>query len=406
MRKLEIGRRQLLRVALAASGTIGAGLAAHVIAGLVVDDFADTSQPISKSKRPGLKAGPKHAVRETAMNRSKAWIAAPARHRLTAEEKAFFLDERPWGFILFARNIADRSQLTDLTRDLRELGGRETTPIFIDQEGGRVQRIRPPLAPHYRPAADIGRLFAIDPRAGERAAWLQGRLLALDLLGFGITANCIPCLDVPVEGSDSVIGDRAYARTAETVATLGRAAADGLIAGGLLPVMKHMPGHGRGNADSHLTLPIVETSRAELSAADFAPFRALHNMPAAMTAHVLYSDIDPTFPATLSQTVIEDVIRREIGFDGLLMTDDMSMKALDGDLYDLGQRALTSGCDVLLHCNGDMDEMKHIAAAAQPLSGDAERRATASEAVIARGAQPAVEADLRNEYDKLLGEIS
>ena len=296
--------------------------------------------------------------------------------------------------------------MTDLVAELRELGGRETTPIFIDQEGGRVQRIRPPLAPHYRPAADIGRVFAVDPRKGERAAWLQGRLLALDLRGFGITANCIPCLDVPVEGADSVIGDRAYATAPDTVATLGRAAADGLMAGGLLPVAKHMPGHGRGNADSHLALPTVDTSRADLSATDFAPFRALHNMPAAMTAHVLYSAIDPTFPATLSQTIIGDVIRSEMGFDGLLMTDDMSMKALDGDLYDLGQRALTSGCDVLLHCNGDMNEMKRIAAAAQPLTGDAERRAKASEAVIARGAQPAVEADLRREYDQLFGELS
>ena len=339
------------------------------------------------------------------MNASKAWIAAPAGQRLDAEERAFFADERPWGYILFARNIAERAQIQDLAAELRELGGRDTTPIFIDQEGGRVQRLRPPLAPHYRPAADIGRVYAADPRAGERAAWLLGRLLAHDLSGFGITANCIPCLDVPVKGAHSVIGDRAYAMAPDTVATLGRAAADGLMAGGLLPVMKHMPGHGRGNADSHLSLPIVGTPRAEMSESDFSPFRALANLPAAMTAHVLYTDIDPKFPATLSATIIEDVMRGEIGFDGLLMTDDMSMKALDGDLYDLGQRALAAGCDVLLHCNGDMDEMKRIAAAAQPLRGDAERRAKAAEAVIARDAQPAVEADLRLEYNRLLSEI-
>ncbi len=404
MRKPEIGRRQLLRVALAAGGTVAATLAAHSLPGLAGGDTVNTSP--SKFKRPGLKAGPNHAVRKTAMNASKAWIAAPAGHRLTTQEKAFFADERPWGYILFARNIAERAQVIELAMELRELGGRDTTPIFIDQEGGRVQRIRPPLAPYYRPAADVGRVFAVDPRAGERAAWLQGRLLALDLLGFGITANCIPCLDVPVENANSVIGDRAYAMAPDTVATLGRAAADGLMAGGLLPVMKHMPGHGRGNADSHLALPTVDTPRAELAKTDFAPFRALRNLPAAMTAHVLYSHIDPNFPATLSQTIIEDLMRREIGFDGLLMTDDMSMKALAGDLYDLGQRALTSGCDMLLHCNGDMSEMKRIAAAAQPLSGDAERRAKAAEAVIARGAQPVVEADLRHEYDGLLAGIS
>ena len=404
MRKPEIGRRQLLRLALAGS-TAALGSAALLLQ-RSIGHRSPTHSPPFETTRPGSDAGPPHDVMETAMNASKAWIAAPAGQRLTAEEKAFFADERPWGYILFGRNIADRAQVVALTEELATLGGRETTPIFIDQEGGRVQRLRPPLAPNYRPAADLGRLYSADPQAGERAAWVHGRLLALDLLGFGITANCVPCLDVPIEGANSVIGDRAFAMAPDTVATLGRAMADGVVAGGLLPVMKHVPGHGRGNADSHLNLPVVETRQDELSRTDFAPFKALVTLPAAMTAHVLYSAIDPSFPATLSATVIATVIRREIGFDGLLMSDDMSMKALDGDLYDLGQRALSAGCDVLLHCNGDMDEMKKIAAAAQPLSGDAARRAGAAEAVIGQGAKPAIEAELRQEYADLLSRLA
>lgn len=341
------------------------------------------------------------------MSGSKAWIAAPLGHRLSAEERDFFGGERPYGFILFGRNIASGSQLSDLVAELRDVGGRESTPIFVDQEGGRINRLKPPLAPSYPTPADIGKLYTAHAEAGERAAWLQGRLLAGDLMPYGINADCIPCVDVPVPGANSVIGDRAYAETPADVAALGRAVADGLMAGGVLPVMKHIPGHGRGNADSHHALPTVSTGRDELSRTDFAPFRALRSLPAAMTAHILYSAIDPRAPATLSPIVIEEVIRTEIGFDGLLMTDDMSMKALAGDIGDLGRRALEAGCDVLLHCNGDMDEMRRIAAAARPLEGDAERRAHDAEAVIARGIAGASDATtLRAEFQELMSRVA
>ncbi|MBP0615269.1 beta-N-acetylhexosaminidase [Jiella mangrovi] len=339
------------------------------------------------------------------MTGSKAFIAAPAGLTLSGEERRFFEGERPWGFILFARNIESPGQLADLVASLKDVGSRETTPIFIDQEGGRIARLRPPLAPAYPTPAAIGALFAADPKAGERAAWLQGRLLAADVMAYGINADCVPCLDVPVAGAHSVIGDRAYGTNPDTVATLGRAVADGAMAGGVLPVMKHVPGHGRGNADSHLALPRVDTSRAELAKSDFAPFRALRTLPAAMTAHILYTDIDPVHPATLSPIVIDSVIRMEIGFDGLLMSDDMSMKALSGDLYDLSVAALMAGCDLVLHCNGDMDEMRRIASAAQPLSGDAERRAKACEAVIAQGAETAALETLRSEYADLMSRV-
>ncbi|MCQ0987449.1 beta-N-acetylhexosaminidase [Jiella marina] len=339
------------------------------------------------------------------MSASKAWIAAPLGLTLSREERSFFADERPWGFILFSRNVDTANQVADLVAELKDVGGRATTPIFVDQEGGRINRLRPPLAPEYPPPAEIGRLYAIDPQAGERAAWLQGRLLAADIMAYGFNADCIPCVDVPVEGAHSVIGDRAYGVNPETVATLGRAVADGAMAAGVLPVMKHVPGHGRGKADSHYELPRVATPRTELSKTDFVPFRALAHLPAAMTAHILYTDIDPTFPATLSPIVIEEIIRGEIGFDGLLMTDDMSMKALSGDLYDLGQQALTAGCDLLLHCNGDMEEMQRIARAAQPLAKDSERRARAAEAILETTTETESVDQLRAEYAELMSMV-
>ena len=340
------------------------------------------------------------------MTGSKAWIAGVAGLRLSDEERAFFAGERPWGFILFGRNIESASQVSDLVAELKLAGGRASTPVFVDQEGGRVQRLRPPLAPRYPPAVTLGAIYDADPAAGERAAWLHGRLIAYDLAGYGFNADCLPCLDMPVEGANSVIGDRAFSMNSDTIATLGRAAADGLTAGGVMPVMKHLPGHGRGNADSHLSLPVVPTSRGELARTDFLPFKAMRHLPAAMTAHVLYTDIDPTFPATLSPIVIEQVIRREIGFDGLLMTDDMSMKALAGDIGENSAKAITAGCDVVLHCNGDMAEMRKISSAVQPLRGEAERRAKAAEAVIAHVTHPADEPALREEYTALVARVA
>lgn len=337
---------------------------------------------------------------------SKAWIAGCSGRSLTDDERRFFADERPWGFILFARNIHSAGQLSDLVAELRSMEGRATVPVFIDQEGGRVQRLRPPLAPSYPPAAAIGRIYDTDRQKGERAAWLQGRLIAHDIMGYGINADCLPCLDVPVEGAHSVIGDRAYGWQPDTVATLGRAAADGLAAGGVLPVMKHMPGHGRGNADSHLELPVVAARRSDLAEIDFVPFVALKGLPAAMTAHLLFTDIDPTFSATLSQIVVDSVIRREIGFDGLLMTDDISMKALVGDIGDLARQAIGAGCDVVLHCNGDMAEMQKVARAVQPLRGDAERRAAHAESFIAPSRPAVDEAALREEFQDLVARLA
>jgi beta-N-acetylhexosaminidase len=336
----------------------------------------------------------------------KAWIAGCSGARLTEDERRFFSDERPWGFILFGRNVHSAGQLFDLVAELKDVAGRERVPVFVDQEGGRVQRLRPPLAPKYPPGATLGSIHRADARRGERAAWLQGRLLAHDLMGYGINADCLPCLDVPVEGAHSVIGDRAYGTDPQVVATLGRAAADGLVAGGVLPVMKHVPGHGRGNADSHLELPVVDTPRTRLAEVDFVPFVALKNLPAAMTAHLLFTDIDPTFPATLSPIVIESVIRRQIGFDGLLMTDDMSMKALRGDIGELSRQAVSAGCDVVLHCNGDMAEMQKVASAVQPLRDEALRRALHAETYLAPHRPSLDEAALRAEFDELVARVA
>ncbi|GGD87108.1 beta-N-acetylhexosaminidase [Aureimonas endophytica] len=332
---------------------------------------------------------------------SKAWIAGCAGKRLSADEKAFFADERPFGFILFGRNIGEAGELRDLIAELKEIGGRATTPVLVDQEGGRVQRLRPPLAPSYPPAAVLGALHAAEPEAAERAAWLTGRLFAFDLAAYGFNFDCLPCLDLHVGGATKAIGDRAYAAAPDVVARLGGAAARGLAAGGLTPVMKHLPGHGRATMDSHLHLPRVEATRAELSASDIQPFRALNDLPAAMTAHILFKDIDATAPTTLSAIVIEDVIREEIGFDGLLMTDDMSMKALEGDMGELSRRAIAAGCDLALHCNGDMAEMRKVAGAVPELDGKAALRAEAAEVYGPARLEPADEAALREDYARL-----
>jgi beta-N-acetylhexosaminidase len=309
------------------------------------------------------------------MSESKAMILGAAGLRLAPEEKAFFRAEKPWGFILFARNIEAPDQIRALVSEMRESVGRLDAPVFIDQEGGRVQRLRPPLAANYPSAADLGALYAGNPEAGLRAAWLMARLHAFDLLRLGITADCLPVLDVPVEGAHDVIGNRAYGRDPETVAALGRATAEGLMSGGVLPVVKHIPGHGRAAADTHLELPTVDTPLEELNRHDFAPFRALADMPMAMTAHVVYSAIDGFHPATTSAAVIEDIIRRDIGFDGLLMSDDVSMQALSGDFHERTDAIFAAGCDVILHCNGVMDEMRQVVAHTPVLADKAELRA-------------------------------
>ncbi|MVA97564.1 beta-N-acetylhexosaminidase [Nitratireductor sp. CAU 1489] len=339
------------------------------------------------------------------MSESKAMILGCAGTELSAEEDAFFRREKPWGFILFARNVADTPQVLRLVSDLRASVGRPDAPVFVDQEGGRVQRLRPPLAPDYPSAGALGAIHAADREAGLRAAWLMSRLHAFDLARHGIDADCLPVLDVPVDGADDVIGKRAYAKDPAVVAAMGRAAADGLLAGGVLPVMKHVPGHGRARCDSHKALPIVDASLEVLRAFDFAPFAALSDLPMAMTAHIVYRQIDPDNPATTSARVIGDIIRGEIGFDGLLMSDDVSMKALSGDFSQKARAILAAGCDVVLHCNGVMDEMGAVAAATPELAGRALERARRTLDLRARTANED-EKRVRAEFDDLARSVA
>ena len=307
---------------------------------------------------------------------------------LSREEQAFFRDVRPWGFILFARNVESPDQVRKLVDELRATVDRDDAPVLIDQEGGRVQRLGPPHWRRYPPGRAYGELPANDPLLQREIVRLGARLLAHDLAELGINVDCVPVLDVPVDGAHDVIGDRAYARTPEGVARLGRAACEGLIAGGVLPVVKHIPGHGRARADSHLDLPVVETPYEELDAWDFAPFKALSDMPMAMTAHVVYAAVDPRRPATTSKTAMRKVIRQAIGFDGLVMSDDLSMKALGGDFASRARASLAAGCDVVLHCNGDLDEMRAVIAGTRELSGPAARRAKAALARLAKVPEP------------------
>ena len=294
---------------------------------------------------------------------------------LSAGERDFFRAVQPWGFILFARNIENPDQVRALTKSLRAITGDAATPILIDQEGGRVARLKPPHWAARPPARDFGTLFAINADAAREATYLNARLIAHDGAELGINVDCLPVLDVPVPGAHDIIGDRAFATEPATVIALGRAQMEGLLDGGVLPVMKHIPGHGRAGADSHLALPRVDAPLAALSATDFVTFRSLSGCPIAMTAHVVYDSIDPQRPCTTSPKVIRDVVRGEIGFEGLLLSDDLSMKALDGPLGARAKAALFAGCDVVLHCNGDMDEMKQVAAEVKALEGASLRRA-------------------------------
>ncbi len=331
------------------------------------------------------------------MTESKSMILGCAGKSLTREEIRFYRSECPWGFILFARNVSEPEQIRDLVASMRDCIGRPDAPVFIDQEGGRVQRLRPPLAPNYPAGAALGALWRDDHDAGERAAWLLGRLHAFDLLRYGLTADCLPVLDVPVDGASDVIGARAYGKEPRSVIELGRAAAEGLISGGVLPVMKHIPGHGRAVADTHFELPTVNASLDELRRHDFAPFLELNHLPMAMTAHVVYSAIDPDNPATTSGRVIEDVIRRQIGFEGLLISDDTSMKALSGDFPSKAAAILAAGCDLVLHCNGVFDEMRGIASRTRGLEGASLRRAERAMTYI-KDRDAADETEIRAEF--------
>jgi beta-N-acetylhexosaminidase len=303
----------------------------------------------------------------------RAFICGLKGLSLDAEERAFLRDANPWGVILFRRNVESREQLSRLTAELRQALGRYA-PVLVDQEGGRVQRLNAPNWRAYPSAARFEALGA-DPAQAERLAWLGARLMAHDLREVGIDVDCLPVLDVPAEGAHAIISDRAYSRDPSRAARLGRAAAEGLMAGGVAPVMKHIPGHGRAKADSHLELPVVEAGRAELEAVDFQPFKANAALPMAMSAHVVYTAIDPNAPGTQSRTVVGEIIRGFIGFDGLLMTDDLSMRALTGGFRDRAERAIAAGCDMVLHCNGDLAEAGPVAEGAPALAGKALERA-------------------------------
>ena len=315
---------------------------------------------------------------------TSAFITSVSGATLSDDEARFLKSAAPAGLILFARNCVSHDQIRRLVGDARGAVGSDDFLVLIDQEGGRVQRLRPPLGRALPPADAYACLYEDDPAGACDAAFLAARLLADDLRNLGINTDCAPVVDVPVPGAHDIIGDRAYGREPRQVAALARAVAEGFMAGGVLSVIKHIPGHGRAMADSHIELPVVTEARAVLSATDFAAFKAVADMPAAMTAHVVFTAIDGAQPASTSRTVTQDVIRGEIGFDGLLMSDDLSMKALSGTFRERAEGVLSAGSDLALHCNGVLAEMEEVASAVPVLAGDALRRFEAALAVFRR----------------------
>lgn len=314
----------------------------------------------------------------------RAFITGLAGQKIAANERAFLREARPWGLIIFKRNVSTPKQVTDLISSFRDAVGWQA-PVLVDQEGGRVQRLGPPQWPVYPPGAHYGALYDREPELGVAAARLAGHLMAADLAPLGIDVNCLPLADLAIAGGDRVIGDRAYGSEPGKVAAIAAAIAEGLQAGGVLPVVKHMPGHGRATADSHDKLPIVDADRATLEATDFAAFCPLAGLPLGMTAHVVFSAIDKLAPATTSVKIVHEVIRGLIGFRGLLMSDDICMGALSGTMAERSGAALAAGCDVVLHCSGDLAEMTAVAGAVPELSGSAAARA---EAAVAAASAP------------------
>ena len=315
------------------------------------------------------------------MNGSGAYIVGCAGLVLTENEAAFYRDADPFGFILFARNIENSEQVRRLTFDLRASVG-WNAPVLIDQEGGRVQRMH---APHWRewtPPMDL--ISGLRPDAGTRALTIRMQIIASELRDVGIDVNCAPLADIATDDTHPFLRNRTYGTTAAQVAQNARAVADGLLAGGVLPVIKHIPGHGRAQQDSHLEPPVVDQPKPVLDVTDFAPFKTLNDIGMGMTGHLVYPQIDPGRPATLSP-VLMTIIRDEIGFQGLLMTDDISMEALDGTVADRSVAAIRAGCDVALHCNGDLAEMMAIATATGTMSAISQSRA---EAALAQRSDP------------------
>lgn len=333
-----------------------------------------------------------------------AAILGMAGTRLTAEEKKFFSEVKPYGYILFARNCETPEQIKQLILELKEISGRDVLPILIDQEGGRVARLKPPHFPTFPPAGAFAELALRYMDAAKKAAYLNARLIAYELYNLGITVNCGPLADIPVEGAHDIIGDRAFGKYAEQVSQLANSFAEGLADGGVVSVLKHIPGHGRAFADSHLELPIVHASLEELRLTDFVPFKALSHLPMGMTAHVLYTAIDKEKMATVSPTAIR-MIRDEIGFDGLLMSDDLSMKAMEGDFTKRAEDVLAAGCDVVLHCNGDMAEMRAVAKGISELSGKSLERAEKAMIGAGKNSEFAIE-EARENVKSLLSMIA
>lgn len=293
---------------------------------------------------------------------------------LLATEAVFFRDCNPWGFILFARNIETPDQVRRLCADLRSAVGRDAL-IFVDQEGGRVQRLRPPHWSKFPHAHDFGELYRMNKRDARRAVWLNFRLIADELRSVGITANCAPVLDLPVFGADPIISDRAFSRDKSEMIDMAHASMAGLTAGGVVPVIKHIPGHGRAKVDSHKALPVITEPLAELDATDFVPFKALADAPVAMTAHVVLEQVDAVNPITISRKGMQNIVRGQIGYDGLVMSDDLDMKALKGSLTGLTRKALAAGCDIALQCSGNLPNMVKVAKGLKPLEGNSLRRA-------------------------------
>lgn len=332
---------------------------------------------------------------------TRAFITGVSGTELTAAEREFIRAERPWGFILFKRNVATPAQVAALVAELRSVANAPEAPVLIDQEGGRVQRLGPPHWPAYPPGAVFSTLYDTDSSLGLIAARLSARLIAADLADLGITVDCLPLADVPVPGADAVIGNRAYGTEPGKVAAIARAVTEGLEQGGVLPVLKHIPGHGRATADTHFKLPTVDTPPDELERTDFAAFKPLADLPMAMTAHVVFSAFDPAQPATTSATMIVDVIRGAIGFQGLLMSDDVSMNALSGNIAERTRAIFAAGCDVALHCNGNIEEMREVAGETPELAGRALERAKAALAAR-KPPQPFDRLAARTELDALI----
>ncbi len=314
----------------------------------------------------------------------RSFISGCSGPTLTEKERAFFADARPCGLILFARNCETQDQIRRLVDSFHDALGSNEPLVLIDQEGGRVQRLRPPRWRTMPAARAFATLYQSDAEAACEAARCGARLIASELLPLGINVNCAPVLDLPQPGAHEIIGDRAYGTTVEQIAALGRAVAEGYLAGGVLPVIKHIPGHGRANADSHFDLPVIDAPLDQLDDTDFAPFRLLNDMPLSMTAHVLLTALDETQPASASPRIMSEVIRGRIGFDGFVMSDDLGMKALKGGMDERARAVIAAGSDAALHCSGALSEMEHVAENVPGLAGDALRRFDGARARLSR----------------------